>query len=169
MTLGPGILARAVSAATFFLRLLPPSCVTVTSSRTFSDSPTLGWAQGVPSPTLCCCSVSKSHLTLCDPMDCSLPGFPFLHYLPEFAQTLVHWVSDAIQSSHPVSPPSPLALNFSQHQGLFQRINSLHQVAKVLQLQLQHQSFQILKLELLSWFGWVANPPPPVGPRPPKF
>ena len=61
-----------------------------------------------------CCSVS--HVRLCDPMDCSMPGFPLLHYLPEFAQTHVHWVSDGIQPSHPLLPPSPLALNLSQHQ-----------------------------------------------------
>ena len=65
-------------------------------------------------PCSCCCSVS--HVRLCDPMDCSTPGFPLLHYLPEFAQTHVHWVSDAIQPSHPLLPPSPLALNLSQHQ-----------------------------------------------------
>ena len=79
--------------------------------------------------------------TLCTPVDCSQPGFPVLHYLPEFIQTLVHWVGDAIQPSHPLSPPSPPALNLSQHQGLFLWAGSLHQVAKVLQLQLQHQSF----------------------------
>ena len=67
---------------------------------------------------ICCCSVAKSCLTLCDPMNYSTPGFSALHYLPEFAQTCVHWVSDAIQPSHPPSPPSPLALNFSQHQDL---------------------------------------------------
>ena len=68
---------------------------------------------------VCYCSVTKSSLgTLCDPMDCSMPGFPVLHYLPEFAQTHVHWVGDAIQQSHPLSPPSPPALNLSQHQGL---------------------------------------------------
>ena len=67
---------------------------------------------------------------------------PVLHNLSEFAQTHVHWVSDAIQPSHPLSSPSPLALNLSQHQDLFQWVVSLHQVAKVLQLQLQHQSFQ---------------------------
>ena len=77
--LGPRDIGTCCQRCPFFLRLLPPSCVTVTSSRTFSDSLTLGWAQGVPSPTLCCCSVSRSHLTLCDPMHCSLPGFPFLH------------------------------------------------------------------------------------------
>ena len=67
----------------------------------------------------CCCSVAKLCLTLCNLMNCSMPGFPIIHYLPEFAQTHVHWISDAIQSSHPLSPPFPLALNLSQHQGLF--------------------------------------------------
>ena len=76
---------------------------------------------------LCCrCSVTKSCPTLCDPMDSSTPGFPVLHYLPEFAQTHGHWVHDAIQPSHPLSPPSPPALNFSQHQGLFQWVSSSH-------------------------------------------
>ena len=90
----------------------------------------------------CCCSVTKSCPTLCDPMDCSTPGFPVLHCLPEFAQTHVHLVNDAIQPPHPLSPPSPPALSLSQHQGLFQWVDSSHQVAKVLALQLQHQSFQ---------------------------
>ena len=84
---------------------------------------------------------SLSHVWLCDPMDCSTPGFPVLHYLPEFAQTRVHWAKDAIQSSHSLSPTSPPALSLSQHQGLFQWVSFLHQVAKVLELQLQHQSF----------------------------
>ena len=65
-------------------------------------------------------SAAQSCLTLCDPMDCSTPGFPVHHYLPEFAQTHVHWVSDAIQPSHPLPSPSPPALSLSQHQGLFQ-------------------------------------------------
>ena len=69
---------------------------------------------------------SKSCLTLCKLMDCSTPGFPVLHYLPEFAQTHVSWVGDAIQTTHPLWPPSPPALNLSQHQGLFQWIGSLH-------------------------------------------
>ena len=72
----------------------------------------------------CCCSVAKSCPTLCDPMNCSTPGFPVLHYLLEFTQTHVHWVADAIQPSHPLSPASPLALNFSQHQHLFQWVSS---------------------------------------------
>ena len=74
-------------------------------------------------------------------MDCNTPGFPVHHQLPELAQTHVHWVSDAIQPSHPLSSPSPPALNLSQHQGLFQWVSSSHQVAKVLEFQLQHQSF----------------------------
>ena len=86
------------------------------------------------------CSVAKLCLTLCNPMNCSTAGFSVYHCLPEFSQTHVHWVSDAIQPSHSLLPPSPLALNFSQHQGLFQRVSSSHQVAKVLELQLQ--SFQ---------------------------
>jgi len=90
----------------------------------------------------CCCSVTKSCLALCDPMDCSMPGFGVLHYLLELAQTHVHWVGDAIQPSHPLSSPSPPAFNLSQHQGLFKWVSSLHQVAKVLEFQLQHQSFQ---------------------------
>ena len=96
-----------------------------------------------------CCSVAKLHLTLWDPMDCSTPGFPVLHYLPEFAQIHVHWVHDAIQPSHPLSHRSPPALNLLQHQGLFQWVGSLHQVAKVLELQLQDQSFQwIFRVDL---------------------
>ena len=76
------------------------------------------------------------------PMDCSMPGLPVLHHLPELAQTHVHRVRDAIQPSHPLLPSSPPAPNPSQHQGLFQGVSSSHQVAKVLEFQLQHQSFQ---------------------------
>ena len=68
-------------------------------------------------------------------MDCSTPGFPALHHFPELAQTHVHWVSDAIQPSYPLSTPSPPALNLTQHQGLFQLISSLHHVTKVLEFQ----------------------------------
>ena len=67
----------------------------------------------------CCCSVTQSCATLCDPMGCSTWGLPVLHHLPEFAQTSVHWVGDAIQPSHPLLPPSPLALNLSQHPASF--------------------------------------------------
>ena len=84
---------------------------------------------------------SLSRVRLCDPMDCSMPGFPVHHQLPELNQTHVHWAGDAIQSSHLVSSPSP-AFNLSQHQGLFQWASSSHQVAKVLEFQFQHQSFR---------------------------
>ena len=90
----------------------------------------------------CCCSVPKLGLALCDPMDCSPPGSSILLYSPDFPQIHVHWVSDAIQLSHPLSVPSPLILILSQHQGLFQWIGSLYQLAKVVELQLHHQSFQ---------------------------
>ena len=95
-------------------------------------------------------SVAQLCPTLCDPVDCSTPGLPVHHQLLEFTQTHVHWVSDAIQPSHPLSSPSPTALNLSQHLGLFQWVSSLHQVAKVLEFQLQHQSFQwTLRTDLL--------------------
>ena len=85
---------------------------------------------------------------------CSMPGFPVLHYLPESAQTHVHWVDNAIQPSHPLSAPSPPALNLSQHQGLFQWVNTSHQVAKVLEP--QHQSFQwTFRVDFLwDWLVW---------------
>ena len=87
-------------------------------------------------------SVTQSCLTLCNPMDCSTPGLPVHHQLPEFTQTHVHRVGDAIQPSHPLSSTSPPAFNLSQHRGLFQSVSSSHQVARVLEFQLQHQSFQ---------------------------
>ena len=83
-----------------------------------------------------------SRVQLCDTVDCSTPGLPVHHQLPELTQTHVHWVSDAIQLFHPLSSPSPPAFNLSQHQGLFKWVDSLHQVAKVLEFQLHHQSFQ---------------------------
>ena len=83
-------------------------------------------------------SVAQSCLTLCHPMDCSMPGFPVHHELPEFTQTYVHWISDNTQPSHPLSSLSPPTFNLSQHQGLFKWVRSSHQVAKVLELQLQH-------------------------------
>ena len=85
---------------------------------------------------------SLSRVWLCDPMNRSVPGLPVHHQLPEFIQTHVHWVSDAIQPSHTLSFPSPPAPNPSQHQSLSQWVSSSHQVAKVLEFQLQHQSFQ---------------------------
>ena len=85
---------------------------------------------------------SLSHVWLCNPRDYNMPGFPVHHQLPELSQTHVHQVSDVIQPSHPLSSPFPPALNLSQHQGLFQWVNSSHEVAKVLEFQLQHKSFQ---------------------------
>ena len=106
--------------------------------------------------TNCWCSVAKSCLTLGNPTDCSTSGFPVLHHLPEFAQTHVHWVADAIQPSHPLSSPSPPAFNLSQHPGLFQWVSSSHQVAKILKHQLQQQSFQwIFRVNFLwDWLVW---------------
>ena len=85
---------------------------------------------------------SLSHVWLCDPMNLSTPGLPVHHRLLELIQTHVHWVSDAIQPSHPLSSPFPPAFNLSQHQGFFKWVSSSHQVAKILEFQLQHQSFQ---------------------------
>ena len=84
-------------------------------------------------------------------MDCSKPGFPVHHQLPELAQTQVHWVGDAIRPSPPLSSPSPPTFTLSQHQGLLQRVSSLHQVIKELEFQVQHQSFQwIFKTDFLE-------------------
>ena len=102
-------------------------------------------------------SVTQSCLTLWDPMDCSTTDFPVHHQLPELVHTHVHWVSDAIQLSHPLSSPSP-AFNLSQHQGLFQWVRSLHQVARILELQLQHQPFQwIFRTDFL--YDWLFGSP----------
>ena len=111
----------------------------------------------------CLCSVQISSIvqscpTLCDPINCSTPGLPVHHKLPEFTQTHGHRVSDAIQPSHPLSPPSPPARNPSQHQGLFQRVNSSHEVAKVLEFQLLHQSFQWTPRTYLLQDGLVGSP-----------
>ena len=106
-------------------------------------------------------SVVQSCPTLCDPMNHSTPALPVHHQLPEFTQTCVHWVSDAIQPSHPLSPPSPPAFNLSQHQGLFRWVSSSHQVAKVLKFQLQLQSFQwIFRTDILQdWLVWSPCSP----------
>ena len=102
-------------------------------------------------------SVAQSCPTLCNPMNCSTPGLPVHHQLPEFTQTHVHWVGDVIQPSHPLSSPFPPAPNPSQHQSLFQWVNSSHEVAKVLEFQLQHQSFQWTpRTDLLGWTGWTS-------------
>ena len=95
-----------------------------------------------PKPSHQFSSVAQSCPTLCDPMNYSMPGLPVHHQLPEFTQTHVHQVGDAIQPSHPLSSPSPPAPIPSQHRGLFQWVNSSHEVAKVLEFQPQCQSFQ---------------------------
>ena len=102
-------------------------------------------------------SVTQLCSTLCNPMDCSTPGSLVHYQLPDLAQTHVHWVIDAIQS-YLLSPPYPPAFNLSQHQDLFQWVSSLHQVAKVLEPQLQHQSFQwIFRTDSLQ--GWLVWSP----------
>ena len=102
-------------------------------------------------------SVARSCLTVCDPMDCRTPGFPVHHRTSELAQTHVHRVGDAIQPSHPLLPPSPPAFNLSQHQYLFQWVSSWLQMAKVLEFQLQHQSFQRI-VKSLSRVRFFATP-----------
>ena len=101
--------------------------------------------------------VAQSCPTLCNPMNCCIPGLPVHHQLPESTQTHVHWVGDAIQPSHPLLSPSPPALNLSQHQGLFKRVSSSHEVAKVLEFQLQHQSFPWTPRTLKGWTGWISS------------
>ena len=97
---------------------------------------------GSPNSSVQFSSVAQSCLTLCDPMNCSMTGLPVHHQLLEFTQTHVHRVGDAIQPSQPLSSPSSPAFNLSQHQGLSKSVSSSHQVARVLEFQLQHQSFQ---------------------------
>ena len=90
-------------------------------------------------------------------MDCRTPGLPVHHQLPEFTQTYLHWVGDATQPSHPLSSPSPLTLNLSEHQGLFKWVSPLHQVAKVLEFQLQHQSSQWALISFrMNWLDLLA-------------
>ena len=101
-------------------------------------------------------SVAQLSPTLCDPMDCSMPGFPVHHQLLEFTQTHVHRVCDAIQPSHPLSSPFPPAFNLSQHQGLFQWVSSSHQVAKIG----VSASATVLPMNIqdrfpLGWTGWI--------------
>ena len=111
-------------------------------------------------------SVAQLCLTPCNPMNCSTPGLPVHHQLPEFTQTHVHWVGDAIQLSHPLLSPSPHAPNPSQHQGLFQWVNSSHEVAKVSEFQLsispssEHPgliSFRMDLLDLLAVQGTLKS------------
>ena len=98
-------------------------------------------------------------------MNRSTPGLPVHHKLPEFTQTHAHWVGDAIQPSYPLSSPSPPAPNPSQHQGLFQWVNSSHEVAKVLEFQLHHQSFQWTPRTDLLQDGLVGSPCSILKPR----
>ena len=133
-------------------QLHPTLATPWTGARQAPLSIALSWQEywsrlSFPSPLFeyFCCSVAQLCLALCDPMDCSTPGLLVPHHLPRFAQVHVHCISDAVQPSHPLSPPSPPALN------LFQWVSPLHQVAKRLELQLQHQSFQwILKVDFLK-------------------
>ena len=140
--------------------------VSMPTSRRFSNpgiklrSPTLQM-DSLPSqppgkpPIVRCSSVqfssaTQSCLTLCNPMNLSTACLPVHHQLPESTQTHVYWVSDAIQPSHSLSSPSPPAFSFSQHQRLFKWVNSWHEMAKVLEFQLQHQSLQwTLRTDLL--------------------
>ena len=137
---------RALNLAVFsaWTALLPDICTAnVFTSSSLDSSIVLS-----VKPILTCCSVTQSCSTLWDPMDCSTSGFPVLYYLLEFAH--IHWVNNAILPSHPLLPPSPPALNLSQHRSLFWWVSSLHQVARLLELQLQHQSFQwIFKTDFL--------------------
>ena len=110
------------------------------------------------SPSVQFSSVSQSCPTLCNPMNRSMPGLPVHHQLPEFTQTHVHRVNDAIQPSYPQSSPSPPAPNPSQNQGLFEWVNSSHEVAKVVEFQLQHHSFQRTPRTDLLQNGLVGSP-----------
>ena len=115
--------------------------------------------------TICYCSVNKLCLTLWDPMDCSTPGFPVLPYLLEFAQSHVHWVGDAIQPSHPLSPPSPPAFNLSWHHGLFQWVRTLHQVTEYLKvstkillvLSIKLHNTKLIYWKLLLFYTLIMN------------
>ena len=148
-----GILISAWSldsdfSTSFLLNILGPPTTCPSKARSVTEQDPMGPFQDRPLPTssaVVALSVSSiTHLcpTLCDPMGCSTPSLPVHHQLPESMQTHAHWVGDAIQLSHPLSFPSPPAFNLSQHQGLFKWVSSLHQVAKVLEFQLQHQFFQ---------------------------
>ena len=100
-------------------------------------------------------SITQSCPTLCDPIDCSTPVFHVHHQLPELTQTHVHWVSDSIQPSHPLSSPSPPTFNLSQHQGLFKWVSSSHQVAKSTEVS---ASASVLLMNIQDWFplGWIG-------------
>ena len=130
-----------VSSSWLFFFILFHFCLSI--NKSFSTKTTYHLCSHFSAVTQLC-------PTLCNCMDCTTPGFPVHHQLPELAQTHVHWVGDAIQPSHLLSSPSPAAFNLSQHQGLFQwkDLSSSHQVAKVLKL--QHQSsWWIFKTDFL--------------------
>ena len=112
--------------------------------------------QSIPFRSVQFSSVTQSCLTLCNPMNRSTPGLPVHHHLLEFTQTHVHRVGDAIQPSHPLSSPSPPAPNSSQHQSLFQWVNSSHEVAKVLESQLRHHSKKSQGWSPSEWTGWIS-------------
>ena len=105
--------------------------------------------------------VAQSFLTLCDPMNCSTAGLQVHHQPPESTQTYIHRVGNTIQPSHPLSSPFPPTLNLSQHQGLFKCVSSSHQVAKVLEFQLQHQSFQWIPRTDFLYDGLAGSPHSP--------
>ena len=127
--------------------------VCICQSQTLNTSLPLGSHKSVPSlgPWACFCFITSVQFSRVRFFTtCSTPGFPVHHQLPEFTQTHVHRVSDAIQPSHPLSNPCPPTFSLSQHQGLFQWVSSSHQVARVLVFQLQHQSFQwVFTVDLL--------------------
>ena len=111
----------------------------------------------LPKMHFCSCSVTKSCLTLQDPMHCSMPSFPVLHHLPECTQTHVHWVGDVIQPSHPLLSPSPPALNLSQQQGLFQWVSSSQHGQSIAISALA----SVLPMNIQEWFplgltGWIS-------------
>ena len=116
----------------------------------------VGWLKHGPKVQFS--SVSQLCPTLCNPMNCSMPGLPVHHQLPEFTQIHVHRVSDAIQPSYPLSSPFPPTPNPSQHQSLFQWVNPSYKVAKVLEFQLQHHSLQRNPRADLLQNGLVVSP-----------
>ena len=151
----------------FRMRKLRPKCLNGSylvsmTDQIYSPGPLISFLKAASPLSSCCCLVTKSCPTLCDPMDSSTPGFPVHHQLPELAQSHVRLVSDAIQPSHSVIPVSSLLQTF-QHQGLFQWVSSSHQVAKVLEFQLQHQSFQWIfrtancKWSNKRWQEWTST------------
>ena len=153
----PGVYQNSCSLSRWCHPTISPSVVPFSSClQSFPASGSFQMSQlfasGGQSIEVSVIQICYSVLSDClQPMECSMPGLPVHHQLLEFTKTHVHWVSDAIQPFHPLSSPSPPALNLSQHQGLLKWVSSLHQVAKVLEFQIQHQSFQwILRTGLIS-------------------